>query len=291
VSAADLILLAANLVYATSYAATRLTLVDLPPGVLAVLRCAVGAVLLLPFARRGERREAMSPGDHLRIAAMGILGIGAAFACSHWGIVRSTAANAALLIIVEPVAIMVLSPLVLGERLRPSEAVGSALGLTGTLLVVLDGIPGVTTKIAPHWRGDLLLVLAGVAYAAYTLIGRDVLRRHPATPVTVLSLTWGAISLIPVAALEWSQGVRPVWTGQAILGAAYLAVVITAIGYAVWNWALGRVSAPRAAVFLAVQPIAGALLGVAVLGDPFTVFTAVGALLITTGLMITARAT
>ena len=288
VSRPDLVLLVANAVFATSYVATRVTLDHVPPAMLALVRCAWGGALLAPFALRTLRAGSISPGDHVRIAAMGVFGFGAAFAFTHWGIVRSTAANAALLVIVEPLAIMALSPALLGERLRGREAIGGVLALVGVTLVVLDGIPGVTTRLAPHWRGDLLLVISGVAYASYTLIGRDVLRRHPATPVTVLSIVWGTAALIPLCGLEWWNGARPDWTPGALLGVAYLAVVITALGYVVWNWALERVPAPRAAVSLTVQPVAGALLGVLALGEAFSVYLAVGGVLIAVGLVLTA---
>jgi drug/metabolite transporter (DMT)-like permease len=286
----DAILIGANLVYATSYVATRLTLDDVPPATLAFIRCALGGLLLLPLALRTPRGARLTSADHWRIAGMGALGFAAAFALGHWGLMRSTAANAALLIIVEPLAIMALSPLMLGERLRAREAAGGALALAGTVLVVLDGIPGLTARLAPHWRGDLLLVTAGLGYAAYSLLGREVLRRHPSTPVTALSIAWGGAALVPLAVWEWGNGARPAWTGPAVLGALYLAVIITALAYLVWNWALERVPAPRAAVFLTVQPITGAVLGVVLLGDAFTVFTAAGGALIVTGLVLTARA-
>ena len=286
---ADLILVGTNLVYASSYVATRLSLDDVPPATLALVRCVLGAVLLVPLARRRSLISAFGRGDHGRIAAMGMLGFGAAFAFTHWGLLHSTAANAALLIVVEPVTIIVLSPLLLGERLRQWEATGGAIALAGTVLVVLNGIPGVSSRLAPHWRGDLLLVLSGVAYAFYSLIGRDVLRRHPSTPVTALSIVWGAAALLPLAGLEWWAGARPNWTARAIAGTLYLAVVITALAYLAWNWALERVPAPRAAIFLNVQPVTGALLGVALLGDPLTVFTILGGGLIVIGLSVTAR--
>ena len=63
----------------------------------------------------------------------------------------------------------------------------------------------------------------------------------------------------------------------------YLGVIITALAYLVWNWALERVEAPRAAVFLTVQPVVGALLGVALLGESVTIFTAVGGAMIMAG--------
>jgi drug/metabolite transporter (DMT)-like permease len=286
----NVVLVGANLVYATSYVATRLTLDDVPPATLAFVRCALGSAVLLPLATRAVRAARIAGADHWRIAAMGVLGFGAAFALGHWGLLRSTAANAALLIIVEPLAIMALSPLMLREHLRAREAAGGALALVGTVLVVLDGVPGFTTRLAPHWRGDLLLIASGLAFAAYSLIGRDVLRRHASTPVTTLSIVWGAAALLPLAGLEWWAGARPAWTGQALLGTLYLAVVITALAYLVWNWALERVPAPRVAIFLTVQPITGALLGIVLLGDAFSAFTVLGGALIVLGLMLTARA-
>ena len=42
---------------------------------------------------------------------------------------------------------------------------------------------------------------------------------------------------------------------------------MTALGYAVWNWCLERVAAPRVAIFLNIQPLGGALLGVWWLGE------------------------
>lgn len=286
---AEAVLVGANLVYATSYVAARLTLDDVPPATLAFLRCVLGGAVLVPLAVRALRTARITWVDHWRIAAMGVLGFGAAFALSHWGLLRSTAANAALLIIVEPLAIMALSPLMLGERLRAREAAGGAVALAGTVVVVLDGIPGLTARLVPHWRGDLLLIASGLGYAAYSLVGRDVLRRHPPTPVTALSIVWGAAALVPLAGLEWWTGMRPLWTGPGVAGALYLAVVITALAYLAWNWALERVPAPRAAIFLTVQPIAGALLGVVLLGDAFTAFTAAGGAMIVAGLLLTTR--
>src|SRR5213592_4797452 len=48
----------------------------------------------------------------------------------------------------------------------------------------------------------------------------------------------------------------------------------------VWNWALARVEASRAAPFLTVQPVVGALLGAVVLGEAVTRFTALGGVLV-----------
>ena len=283
---AELILFAANIVYATSYVATRATLGSIPPGTLAFARLVLAWAALAPFARPRTGEPPVSRSDRRTIAWMGLLGFAAAYAFSHWGIARSTASNAALLIVVEPLTLMLVSPFYLGERLSRREAWGAALAVIGTVLVVVNGIPGVTAKLVPHWQGDLLLVLAGVAYAAYSLLGRRVLDRHAPLGVTTRSLAWGTVGILPIVAAEWASGARPLWTAPAVAGTLYLAVVISALGYVAWNWALARVPAPRAALFLNVQPIAGALLGALLLDEPLTGFTIAGGVAIVAGLAV-----
>jgi drug/metabolite transporter (DMT)-like permease len=191
----------------------------LPPAFLALGRLTIAAAVLWPVVRTLEA-SVTAPGRHdaWRIAAMGAVGFAGAYACSHWGLARSTATNAALLIIVEPVSIMLLSPPLLGERLRRREAIGATVALVGVVLVVLNGVPGLTHALAPHWRGDLLLVLAGVAYGAYTLIGRDVLARTSPLVVTARSIAWGAVVMVPLAVAEWLAGARPAPSVGAVAG-------------------------------------------------------------------------
>jgi drug/metabolite transporter (DMT)-like permease len=112
VSLPDLVLLLANVVYSTSYVASRLVLEQVPPATLALIRLAVGALVLVVVCRGrlGLRRHPVSAADRWRIAAMGIVGFAGAFSLFHLGIVRSTATNAALLIIVEPVSVMLWRP-------------------------------------------------------------------------------------------------------------------------------------------------------------------------------------
>jgi len=289
-----LILLAANLVFATGYAVSRIVLADVGPATLGLARVLIGGVLLLAWAAgRSEPspRARWTAGDRVRVGLMGVVGFAIAFAFGNWGLAHSTASNAALLITVEPTTLLVLSPLLLGERLSRRETLGAVLTLLGAVVVVVNGIPGLTRSLMPHWRGDLLLILSGVAYAAYSLLGRGVLTRHPVAAVTAHSVVWGAVSIAPLALYEWHVGPPPVWTATAIAGIVYLGVVITAMGYAVWNWCLERVGAARVAAFVNLQPLAGALLGVWWLREPLTPFLVAGGALIVTGLHLTVNGT
>jgi drug/metabolite transporter (DMT)-like permease len=283
---ADVLLLLTNVVYGTGYLAQRVALDGVPPALLGLIRLALGSVVLLP-ALRGRSGPPAARGDGPRIFWMGVLGFGVAYVLSHAGMQHSTATSASLLITVEPVALVALSRLVLGERLRRREAAGAALVLAGALLVVLDGVPGLTVALFPRWRGDVLLILSALAFASYSVIGRDVLERRDPPTVTAHSIAWGAASMAPVALLEWVAGARPAVTPGSAAAVLYLAVVVTGLAYLAWNHALARVPAPRAAIFINVQPVVGVALGVGLLGEPATVHTAIGAGLVVAGLAVT----
>jgi drug/metabolite transporter (DMT)-like permease len=162
VPTAYVVLLVSNLIFATGYSISRIVLEDISPVTLAMVRLAIGSLILVPWAWRGMKAAKLSREDHWR------------------------------------------------------------LGLTGVV--------GFTLALAPHWRGDLVLILSGVAYAAYSLIARPVLLRQPALVVTAYSVVWGAAAMVPVAVLEWATAPPSAWTSRAIVGVVYLGVVMTALG-------------------------------------------------------------
>src|SRR6266540_4783265 len=120
------------------------------PATLSLLRLFIGSLVLVPLAL-AQRRDGvrLSRADRWNIFWMGLIGFAAAFAFGNWGIAHSTATNAALLITVEPVALILLSPFVLGERLSRLEKVGALLTLVGATLVVVNGVPGLSVALLP----------------------------------------------------------------------------------------------------------------------------------------------
>ena len=79
---AEVVLVLANIVYATSYVATRVALENVPPSTLALIRLVIGALILVPlaFALRRPEAPALSRADRWRLFWMGVLGFAGAFA-------------------------------------------------------------------------------------------------------------------------------------------------------------------------------------------------------------------
>src|SRR5947208_1225321 len=159
----------------------------------------------------------------------------------------------------------------------------------------------------------ILLLVVNVVYATSPVVTRLVLDDVPPITLALLRLVLGAAVLVPFGrgarATPAGQGARVFWmgalgfaaavalslggiAGSSATNAAILVVVCVRLAVAcgahrVWACALARVGAARAAPFLSVQPVVGALLGGIVLGEPVTRFTAIGGALVAVGLWMT----
>lgn len=275
----------ANALGGSSYPAATVMLRGFAERDAVFLRMALGAALFAPFLWRARRRiAALGASDLALCAAAGLLGYALPLALGTVGQKLSSAASASLLIGMEPVTIVLLSALVLGERLTRWKLAAMALGLAGAALIAFQGWPRLDGAFSGRLKGDLILAAHGACWALYTVIAKPVLGRLPAMDFTALTTAaaflgaaaWAAASGLSPSA--WAQAPASSW-----LALGYLAFFVTFLGAWVWNAALEGLEASAQANFIFLQPVVGVLLGVGLLGDPFTRWTAAGGVLVLGG--------
>ena len=157
------------------------------------------------------------------------------------GTAWSTATNAALLVATEPVALVAARRRSCWATAHPRGKAGAVTWLVGATVIVVNGVPGLTVSIAPHWRGTSCTP-ALASCAAYSLLGRPVLARYPSirSPRGRFS---GACHDGAAGAIEWRVGRAISWTVASVAAVLYLGVVIT--GAQVISSGTGRSSACR----------------------------------------------
>lgn len=276
---------ATNALGGSSYPAATVMLRGFPERDAIFLRMALGGLLFAPFVWRARARIArLGARDRALCAAAGLLGYALPLVLGTYGQKLSSATSASLLIGMEPVTIVLLSSLFLGERLNGLRLLALALGLCGATLIAFQGPPRLEGAFSDRLKGDLILALHGACWALYTVIAKPVLGRLRPMDFTALTAVLAAAGAAAWAALE---GVSPAgWAGAPAaswLAVAYLAVFVTFLGSWVWNVALTGLDASSQANFIFLQPVVGVLLGVGLLGDPFTRWTAAGGALVLGG--------
>jgi DME family drug/metabolite transporter len=169
------------------------------------------------------------------------------------------------------------------ERRPPARAWAGATALAcgGVAMLALAG-----GDAAISGPGVALAIVAGAAYAAYTLAAKRMLGAgHEPETVMAVAFGLGALLLMPVLAATGAGWlVRP---GGAAL-ALFLGIVPTAIAYLLFARGLKRLTAAETATLTLAEPLTAALLGLAVLGERLAAPAALGATLVLAGLLVLA---
>jgi drug/metabolite transporter (DMT)-like permease len=291
------LLILANVLWGSSFVVAKVALAEVPPPLLGALRVILASAILWLLlvwrwqsgAPGARRRLALPPiGDALRLAGLGLLGVGASYLLSYWGISLSTATDASLMIIGEVIFTALLAAFLAGERLGYRKRIGVLLGIAGVLILVLGNAPaeGMSGGGWARAFGDALILACLLCESIYTVLGAGLSRRYQ--PLTVLTLANTGSLLIWIPILIWyvATGRFPSLSLAAVAGVVYLAAVTSALCYLIWFSVLRVAGSSAGAVSLFVQPLVGALLGLMVLGDPLTAALAAGAALIFTALYL-----
>ena len=267
-----LLLLLATLFWGGSQVAGKLAIRDIPPMTAGVLRYGISSVvLLLLFGGRLPSWQTLSREDRWSLAVLGILGTFLNHICSYAGLYLAPASHAAILgPTTSPICTMALAARFAGERLTRGQVVGMMLCMLGVMLVARPGGPsaGIGGAVLV---GDVLLVLSGLAWGAYSFLSKIAMRRVSAEAALIYGMLIGTLLLVPVGLME-----RP-WdalAGASALSWASLLYVIfacTVLASFWWNLAIQRVGAARTAVFGNLPPVVGVLLSWWVLADRLTV--------------------
>jgi drug/metabolite transporter (DMT)-like permease len=262
--------------------ATRAVIGHLSPLPLLLIRFAAASLVLLPWAWPVFRRlRARSAG---RLLAAGLLGIVGYTLPVTAGLRWLPAATAGLLLATEPVWVMLLGRLFLGERGGARSWLGSAAALAG--VAALAG-PGVVSGAGGYrFLAGAGLVLAGtLAFGAYTIVARPLSEEFGAVPATAASTVVGSVPYLAFA------GTLP-GAGLARLGAAtwaelaFLALGCTAAGLLLWSAAVLAGGATRVSQLLYLEPVVSVLGAAAFLGEHVSLTMIGGGLLILAGVAI-----
>lgn len=283
--AAPVLLCLTMLFWAGNSIAGRAMAGVVPPMTLSFWRWVLALALITPFAWRhlkADRAEIIRSWPMmLTLSATGVASFGALL---YLGLETTTALNSLLMQAAIPPLILLFGLIVLKERTTWAQTAGVALSLLGVLVVIAQGRPWDLLHLDIH-PGDGLVLVGVVLYAVYSLL----LRRKP--PVHPLSLLWitmalSVLLLAPAYGWELAQGRTFTPTPQALAGLAYVAVFPSFLAYLFFNRGVELLGPARAGHFMHLMPVFGSVLAVALLGEAFHGFHAVGVALIGAGILL-----
>lgn len=193
----------------------------------------------------------------------------------------TTAINAGVLSNLTAIFMTLIAIVTLGERLRALEWAAMAAAFGGAVLVS-RGAGHLALNDAGMF-GDLLMVVACLFAAIYSIGGKRLAEKYPAVVVTTVVATIGALFLLPLALLEGLHLDLPLAAWGILL---LLGLGAGALANVWWLTILARMAASRAALALFLIPVISAALAVLLLNEPLTLTIALGSALVLGGVMV-----
>ncbi len=221
---------------------------ELDPSSFTAIRLVSGAltlVLLVVLRRRGPLR-----GDWL--SALALFVYAAAFSFAY---IELDAGSGALVLFGAVQASMIGYGWLRGERLSGLQWLGLGLAIGGLVYLLLPGAS------APPLLSGGLMILAGIAWAAYSLRGRGTQDPLAATAGNFLR------SLPALLPLAWLFHDQLSWDASGAIYAVASGALASGVGYAIWYAALPHLRALQAASVQLSVPVIAALMGAVLLGE------------------------
>lgn len=224
------------------------------PGSFTVVRMVSGIIVLLALllAARGRQEDQRTPGRGSWRASLMLFLYAIAFSFAYVSLDTGTGA----LILFGAVQVSMLAATFLrGTALRSMEWVGLVLAFGGFVYLMLPGAS------APSLAGFALMAVAGMAWAAYTLMGQG-----SNNPLNDTSFNFFRTAPLVILTLLLSHRTGH-YSLEGVFYAALSGGLASGVGYALWYAALRNLSAIQAGVLQLLVPVIAAVGGVLFVGE------------------------
>jgi len=259
----------------------------IPPLGLSFWRWVCASLILLPFVWRPMMKQWPVFLQHWRLVlVLALLGVTSFNSLVYLGLQTTTATNGALMQSLNPVFIIVLSQLLLGEYASRRQWLGVGLSFFGIVVILTRGQLSHLWQLDLH-TGDLIILLAVFIWGTYTVLLRKLPSALKGFPVLGYALLIGTLGILPFYLYDhWVlQHPMPVSTAS-FVSVAYVALFASALAYIGWNHGTAQIGANRAGQFMHVVPISGILIATLVLGEQLQAYHGVGMVLVAMGIIL-----
>ncbi|WP_428262653.1 DMT family transporter [Haliangium sp.] len=239
--------------WASAFVGVRAAVVHISPGPLALFRFLVASAVLAGMML-AARARLPQPSDLVRISFVGLIGITIYNLGLNYGSQFLAAGSVSFIINTAPIFTAIFARLLLGERIPKLSYFGFAISFTGVIIIFSgENLSSVFQPVT------FIILLAALAHSLYFVLQKPILTRYSALQVVSVAVWAGTLFMIPFALDTFEQvSAAP---SSAIWTVVYLGVFPGALAFAAWSYALSRLTASNAAIFLYAVPPTAILIG------------------------------
>ena len=236
----------------------------------------------------GRGKPPLTRRDWLGVLGLGVSGYYLASFLDFAGLAYITASLERLILYLNPTLVLFFGWVAYRRRITRGQLLGMAISYAGVMLVF-----GHEAAIGASWQaawGTLLVFLSAVSYAIYLVASGEFVKRLGSLRLVGLATSVACVLCIAqfllLRPVDVALGVAP----QVIWLSVLNATLCTAVPVLMVMMAIERIGPAMAAQTGMVGPMSTILMGVVILGEPFTAWIAAGTLLVIAGIFVFTRA-
>ncbi|MEG0921170.1 MAG: DMT family transporter [Comamonas sp.] len=247
-----------------------------------LLAVAITTPLLLPAVWRN--RAAIRP-HALKIVVLGLLGMVVYQSCAYFAASYTTATHMGIILTLSPLVVLVICVGLLGQQLTAGGAAGALIAFAGVLLVVSEGRPESLLDQGIN-RGDMLMLLACVAYAAYNiLLKRWHMPGVSSWQLLYLQMVVAMLAQLPMYLASPKVGI----TADNWYLVGYAGTLASIVATWMWMTAVERLGPSRSIMFFNLTPLLTALIAAAWAKEHLQTYLWIGGALTIVGVVLAER--
>ncbi len=253
---AHIALFTVNFIYGVNYVVAKGLMPHvIGPSGFIVLRV-MGAAALF-WALRAWRPQRVDPSDIVRLLMCAVFGVALNQLMFFHGLMRTTPINSSLIMVATPVLVLVLSALLIGERVTWSKVTGVVLGTAGALTLIFLKPAG--SSAGASMLGDLFILVNATSYGLYLVLVKPLMRKYTAVTVMSLSFLFGLLIVLPFGWHELAEVNGEALTAPVIGAMVFVVVMVTFVAYLLNTWALGVLDPSVVGSYIYMQPLLAAV--------------------------------
>lgn len=235
----------------------------------------------------GRGKPALTRRDWFGVFGLGFSGYYLASFLDFAGLAYITASLERLILYLNPTLVLFFAWIFHRRRITPGQLVGMVISYAGALLVFGHEVQ-LGQSAAAAW-GTFLVFLSAVSYAGYLVASGEFVKRLGSLRLVGLATSVACLFCIAQFLLLRPLGTLAQVAPEVVWLSVLNATLCTAVPVLVVMMAIERVGPAMAAQAGMVGPISTILMGVVILGEPFTAWTAGGSALVITGIFVFTR--
>jgi drug/metabolite transporter (DMT)-like permease len=282
---AHLALIVANIIYGLNYVISKEIMPYYISPKAIIFARVIGSFLSFALLYSLFIKEKVERKDKIRIAFASVFGIAINQIMFFEGLNLTSTINSAIIMTINPILVLLLTLLILKERITLLKVIGIISGIAGALIIIF-GSASNSSKLSSI-TGDIFILINAASFAYFLVLIQPIMKKYSAITVSYWLFLFGSIIVSPICVWDFSETTFELFTTGAWYSLIYIILGTTVLGYVLYIYALKNLSPVITSSYIYSQPLIASFVAILIGQDSLTAQKIIASILIFGGVYLT----